>query len=88
MDAQEVYDTTIQAMRIAEHPDVSLPVMICFDGFQVSHDMEWVEMLDDDEVKKFIGEFQPADQHAGHGQPHQHRRAGAASVLLRAQAVA
>ena len=32
-DAQEVYDTTIQAVRIAEHPDVCLPVMVCFDGF-------------------------------------------------------
>ena len=44
-DAQEVYDTTIQAVRIAEHPDVSLPVMVCLDGFSVSHDMERVEML-------------------------------------------
>jgi len=56
MDAQEVYDNTIQAVRIAEHPDVHLPVMVCLDGFQVSHDMEWVEMLPDEEVKKFIGQ--------------------------------
>lgn len=55
-DAQEVYDTTIQAVRIAEHPDVHLPVMVCLDGFQVSHDMEWVEMLPDEEVRRFIGE--------------------------------
>ena len=55
-DAQEVYDTTIQAVRISEHPDVMLPVMVCLDGFQVSHDMEWVEMLPDEEVKKFIGQ--------------------------------
>lgn len=59
MDAQEVYDNVIQAIRIAEHPDVSLPVMVCFDGFQVSHDMERVELLDDDEVKDFVGEFRP-----------------------------
>ncbi|MHB1415027.1 MAG: transketolase C-terminal domain-containing protein [Chloroflexota bacterium] len=55
-DAQEVYDTVVQAVRIAEHPDVFLPVMICLDGFLVSHDMEWVEMLSDEEVQKFIGE--------------------------------
>ncbi|MHB1004506.1 MAG: pyruvate ferredoxin oxidoreductase [Chloroflexota bacterium] len=55
-DAQEVYDNTVQAVRIAEHPDVHLPVMVCLDGFQVSHDMEWVEMLPDAEVKKFIGD--------------------------------
>ncbi|MDA8218188.1 MAG: pyruvate ferredoxin oxidoreductase [Dehalococcoidales bacterium] len=55
-DAQEVYDSVIQAVRIAEHEDVHLPVMICLDGFMVSHDMEWVEMLADEEVRKFIGE--------------------------------
>ncbi len=59
-DAQEIYDTTIMAIRIAEHPDVSLPVMICFDGFNVSHDMERVEMLDKAEVQEFIGENKPA----------------------------
>lgn len=58
-DAQEIYDNMIQAVRIAEHPDVSLPVMVCFDGFQVSHDMERVEMLSDDEVQRFVGEFKP-----------------------------
>ena len=58
-DAQEVYDTTIMAMRIAEHPDVCLPAMICFDGFNVSHDMERVEMLTTAEVQNFIGEFKP-----------------------------
>lgn len=57
-DAQEVYDTTIQAVRIAEDERVMLPIMVCLDGFQVSHDMEWVEMLPDAEVKKFIGENQ------------------------------
>ncbi len=59
VDAQEIYDTTIQAVRIAEHPDVSLPVMVCFDGFNVSHDMERVEMLTKEEVQKFVGEFKP-----------------------------
>jgi pyruvate ferredoxin oxidoreductase alpha subunit len=59
-DAQEIYDTTIMAVRIAEHPDVSLPVMICFDGFNVSHDMERVEMLDKAEVQEFVGEPNPA----------------------------
>ncbi len=59
MDAQEIYDSMIQAVRIAEHPDVSLPVMVCFDGFNVSHDMERVEMLDKAEVQKFVGEYKP-----------------------------
>ena len=59
-DAQEVYDSAIQAIRIAEDPDVLLPVMITFDGFQVSHDMERVEALPDDMVKEFIGSYHAA----------------------------
>ena len=58
-DAQEIYDSTIMAVRIAEHPDVCLPAMVCLDGFNVSHDMERVEMLTTDEVQSFIGEFKP-----------------------------
>ena len=58
-DAQEVYDTTIMAVRIGEHPEVMLPVMICFDGFNVSHDMERVAMLAKEEVQEFVGEFKP-----------------------------
>ncbi|MDN5346543.1 MAG: pyruvate ferredoxin oxidoreductase alpha subunit [Clostridia bacterium] len=56
---QEVYDTVIQAVRIAEDHQVMLPVMVCLDGFIVSHNMEPVELLDDGEVKEFIGEFKP-----------------------------
>ncbi|HEX9015372.1 MAG TPA: transketolase C-terminal domain-containing protein [Chloroflexota bacterium] len=58
-DAQEIYDATIMAVRIAEHTDVDLPVMVCFDGFNVSHDMERVEMLDNEEVQQFVGESNP-----------------------------
>ncbi len=36
-NAQEAYDNMIQAVRIAEHPDVRLPVMVCHDGFIISH---------------------------------------------------
>lgn len=56
---QEVYDTTIQGIRIAEDHQVQLPVMVCLDGFILSHSMERVELLSDDEVKKFVGEFRP-----------------------------
>jgi pyruvate ferredoxin oxidoreductase alpha subunit len=57
---QEVYDNVIQAVRIAEHPDVLLPVMPTFDGFIISHTLERVDVLADDAVKKFIGEWRPA----------------------------
>jgi len=55
---QEAYDNLIQAVRIAEHPDVLLPVAVCQDGFITSHGMERVEIYDDDEVKDFVGQYQ------------------------------
>jgi pyruvate ferredoxin oxidoreductase alpha subunit len=56
-DAQEVYDTTIQAIRLAEHSDVFLPVMVTLDGFVTSHDMERVETLPDETVRAFVGQY-------------------------------
>ncbi|MBI5027079.1 MAG: pyruvate ferredoxin oxidoreductase [Nitrospirae bacterium] len=56
-NAQEAYDNTIQAFRIAEHMDIRLPVMVCFDGFIISHSIERVEYLEDTEVKNFVGEY-------------------------------
>jgi pyruvate ferredoxin oxidoreductase alpha subunit len=55
-NAQEAYDTTIQAFRIAEHGDVLLPVIVGLDGFIVSHTLENVDVLSDDSVKKFVGD--------------------------------
>jgi pyruvate ferredoxin oxidoreductase alpha subunit len=56
---QEAYDNFIQAYRIAEHPDVKLPIMICQDGFITSHAVENITLWDDDAVKKFVGEYHP-----------------------------
>ena len=58
-NSQEAYDNTLQAVRIAEHYDVFSPVMVTLDGFIISHTLERVETLDDDQVKKFVGEFKP-----------------------------
>ena len=54
-NAQEAYDFTVMAYRIAEHKDVRLPVMVNFDGFIISHGVEVVETLDDELVKNFVG---------------------------------
>jgi len=59
VNAQEAYENTIQAIRIAEHPDVLLPVMVNFDGFITSHGMENVLIHDVAKVKKFVGEYHP-----------------------------
>ncbi len=58
--AQEAYDTTIMAFKLAEHEDVLLPVMVNLDGFIVSHNLERVELLPDDVVKKFLGVRKPS----------------------------
>ena len=56
---QEAYDNYIQAFRIAEHPDVRLPFMACQDGFITSHAVENIELIEDDKVKAFVGEYNP-----------------------------
>ena len=56
---QEAYDNMVQAFRISEHKDVRLPIMICQDGFITSHAVENIELLDDEEVKSFVGEYEP-----------------------------
>ncbi|MEJ5229807.1 MAG: pyruvate synthase subunit PorA [Pseudothermotoga sp.] len=58
-DAQEVYDLTIMAVRLAEHEQVRLPVMVNQDGFIISHGVEPVELLPDEVVKKFVGQLKP-----------------------------
>ena len=58
-NAQEAYDSMIQAMRIAEHKDVRLPVMVTTDGFIISHGMERIDTLPDAEVQNFIGKYDP-----------------------------
>ncbi len=56
---QEVYDNALQAVRIAEHPDVMLPIIAGQDGFVLSHAMERLEVLPDDVVKRFVGTYKP-----------------------------
>jgi pyruvate ferredoxin oxidoreductase alpha subunit len=58
-DSQEAYDNCVMALPIAEHPEVLTPVMINFDGFIISHTMERLEILEDSEVKKFVGTYNP-----------------------------
>src|SRR5574344_3007754 len=54
---QEAYDNFIMAVRIAEHKDVHLPVMVCQDGFITSHAIENIELIEDDKVKDFVGKY-------------------------------
>jgi pyruvate ferredoxin oxidoreductase alpha subunit len=69
-NAQEVYDTSITAWRIAEHLKIQLPIMVCLDGFTLSHTMENVMTLPDEVVKEFVGErpFIEVEGHLGKGE--------------------
>ena len=58
-NSQEAYDNTIQAVRIAENPNVLLPVMITLDGFIISHTTETLNILDGKDVRDWIGEYNP-----------------------------
>ena len=51
---QEAYDFTVQAFKIAEDQEVSLPVMVNLEGFTTSHCVERVEVLEDFEVQNFL----------------------------------
>jgi pyruvate ferredoxin oxidoreductase alpha subunit len=57
--AQEALDTTIMAFKIAEDHKVMLPVMVCLDGFTLSHVYEPVDIPDQKSVDKFLPKFAP-----------------------------
>jgi pyruvate ferredoxin oxidoreductase alpha subunit len=57
--AQEAYDNTIIACRVAEDPRVMLPVMTTLDGFITTHSIDRAQLMDDATVKAFVGEYKP-----------------------------
>lgn len=54
-DNQEAIDTSIQAFRIAEVTE--LPVMVCMDGFILTHTLEPLEIPDQDVVDRYLPPF-------------------------------
>lgn len=67
--AQEVYDLMVLAPRVAEHPDVMVPVFVCQDGFTVTHCAEPVWTLQDADVKAFVGDYRVANPLLDHEHP-------------------
>jgi pyruvate ferredoxin oxidoreductase alpha subunit len=55
--AQEVYDLMLLAPRVAEHPEVLVPVFVCQDGFTVTHSAEPVATIDDARARAFVGDY-------------------------------
>jgi pyruvate ferredoxin oxidoreductase alpha subunit len=56
---QEVYDNTLIGLKLAEK--ARIPVMVIMDGFNTSHSVENLHILNMQEVAKFVGEYQPQD---------------------------
>jgi len=59
--AQEAYDNTLMAVRVAEHPDVLLPAMSTLDGFITTHSIDRAMLFSDEDAAKFVGEYKPED---------------------------
>ncbi|SHE38657.1 pyruvate ferredoxin oxidoreductase, alpha subunit [Marinitoga hydrogenitolerans DSM 16785] len=57
-NSQEAYDMTIIATKLAEREEVLTPAMVNLDGFITSHGVEGVEILDDEVVRDFVGEWE------------------------------
>lgn len=57
--AQEALDTVIMAYKVAEEKKVLLPVMVCLDGFTLSHVYEPVDIPEKSKVKRFLPDYSP-----------------------------
>lgn len=68
-NAQQVYDNGIMAVRLAEHPDVRLPVMVVQDGFITSHTTQVLEVMEDAPVAEFVGKYRPEESLANLERP-------------------
>jgi pyruvate ferredoxin oxidoreductase alpha subunit len=68
-NAQEAYDMTVLAPRLAERHDVLLPVLVCQDGFTITHSAEPVELLPDAAVRRFVGDYDVPHALLDLGQP-------------------
>jgi len=56
---QEAADFHLIAYRLAEDKRVMLPVMVCMDGFILTHGMESVDMPEQEKVNKFLPDYDP-----------------------------
>ncbi len=59
-DNQHAVDLHVQAFRVAE--ELSVPVMVCMDGFILTHAVERVDVPDQDQVDRFLPSFTPHEE--------------------------
>ncbi len=58
-NAQEAYDWTIIAFKIAEDKDVQLPMAVNVDGFIITHALEGVDTIEDQSANQFLQTRKP-----------------------------
>lgn len=58
-DCQESHDMQLQAFKIAENPEIMLPVMVNMDGFILTHAFEPVEIIDQKGADQFLPPYKP-----------------------------
>ncbi|MDR1453323.1 MAG: pyruvate ferredoxin oxidoreductase, partial [Candidatus Margulisbacteria bacterium] len=68
-NAQEAYDNVLQAIKIAENPQVHLPALATTDGFIISHGMETIKILPDADAREYIGDYKPNYSLLNHEKP-------------------
>jgi pyruvate ferredoxin oxidoreductase alpha subunit len=61
-DNQEATDLHYIAYKVAENPEILLPVLVCFDGFILSHTYEPVDMLSQADVDRYLPPYKPAQR--------------------------
>jgi pyruvate ferredoxin oxidoreductase alpha subunit len=57
--SQEAYDVHLAAFKIAEDPNILLPVMVCMDGWILTHSYERVQLLPQERIDAFLPPFKP-----------------------------
>jgi len=100
-DNQEVFDTVLAGFRLAEDAEVMMPVMVCMDGFTLSHTIAQIEVPEQAEVDGFLpqtdiphrlgttprtlGQIEVAHQIASHRRQHHDAMSTAFDVYARVQ---
>jgi pyruvate ferredoxin oxidoreductase alpha subunit len=60
--SQEAYDTHIAAFKIAEDPRILLPVMVCMDGWILTHSYERNSLVEQEDIDRFLPPFGPCNR--------------------------
>jgi pyruvate ferredoxin oxidoreductase alpha subunit len=58
---QEVFDHVMFAFKVAENPNISLPVIVNLDGFILTHVIEPIEYWEPEQVRRYLPTFQPVN---------------------------